>query len=230
MIGIIGAMQVEIQHLKDIMEDIKTQKISGIEFVCGKVFGKNIVAAVCGVGKVFASVCAEAMILKYNPSVVINVGVAGSLSDKLNTTDIAIAKSVVHHDLDTSPLGDPIGLISGINIINLECDEDVVNLLKKSVDTLGINNVTGVIASGDQFVCTSERKDFIKDNFNAIACEMEGASIGHVCYINDVKFGVLRAISDGADEKSHMQYEEFVPVAAKNSFEVIKNFIKDYTE
>lgn len=230
MIGIIGAMQVEIQHLKDSMENVKTVNVSGVDFFLGNINGKEVVAAVCGVGKVFSAICAEAMILKFNPSVIINIGVAGTLSDKLNTTDIAIASSVVHHDLDTSPLGDPIGLISGINIINIDCDKNVVDILKKSVNSLGINNEIGVIASGDQFVSTSERKKFIKDNFNAVACEMEGASIGHVCHVNNVKFGVLRAISDGADEKSHMQYHEFVPVAAKNSFNVIMSFIKDYTE
>lgn len=229
MIGIIAAMQIELMHLKGIMEDIKCENVSGVEFISGVISGKKVVAAVCGIGKVFSAICAEAMILKYNPSVIVNIGVAGSLSKKLNTTDIAIAKSVVHHDLDTSPLGDPVGLISGINIINIECDKDVVSLLEKSVGKLNINNITGVIASGDQFVATTERKTFIKENFDAIACEMEGASIGHVCYVNNVKFGVLRAISDSADEGSDMLYEEFAPIAAKNSFEVIKNFIEDYS-
>lgn len=228
MIGIIGAMQVEVEHIKAVMTDVETETISGIEFCRGKISGKDAVVAKCGIGKVFASVCAEAMILRYNPDVVVNIGVAGTLTDELNTTDIAVARSVVHHDLDTSPLGDPAGLISGINIINIECDENVSSLLEKCVKSLGINCKTGVIASGDQFVCTTERKNFIRGTFNAIACEMEGASIGHVCFINGTKFGVLRAISDVADEKSHMDYDKFVPLAAKNSFEVIKRFIEEY--
>ena len=228
MIGIIGAMQVEVEHIKAVMTDVETETISGLEFCRGKISGKDAVVAKCGIGKVFASVCAEAMILRYNPDVVVNIGVAGTLTDELNTTDIAVARSVVHHDLDTSPLGDPAGLISGINIINIECDENVSSLLEKCVKSLGINCKTGVIASGDQFVCTTERKNFIRGTFNAIACEMEGASIGHVCFINGTKFGVLRAISDVADEKSHMDYDKFVPLAAKNSFEVIKRFIEEY--
>ena len=228
MIGIIGAMQVEVEHIKAVMTDVETETISGIEFCRGKISGKDTVAAKCGIGKVFASVCAEAMILRYNPDVIVNIGVAGTLTNELNTTDIAVAKSVVHHDLDTSPLGDPAGLISGINIINIECDEKVSSLLEKCVKSLGINCKTGVIASGDQFVCTTERKNFIRGTFNAIACEMEGASIGHVCFINGTRFGVLRAISDGADEKSHMDYDKFVPLAAKNSFEVIKRFIEEF--
>ena len=228
MIGIIGAMQIEIEHIKSIIEDVKTEEISGIIFYTGKVYGKDITLAKCGIGKVFAAVCAEAMILNFKPDVIVNIGVAGTLTDSLNTADIAIAKSVVHHDLDTSPLGDPVGLISGINIVNIECDKNVVRLLEKCAKLLDVKCECGVIASGDQFVCTSEKKSYIRKTFNAIACEMEGASIGHVCFINGVKFGVLRAISDGADEKSHMDYQEFVPIAAKNSFKVIKNFIEEY--
>lgn len=228
MIGIIGAMQVEVEHIKAVMTDVTTETISGIEFCRGKISGKDAVVAKCGIGKVFASVCAEAMILRFSPDVIVNIGVGGTLTNELNTTDIAVAASVVHHDLDTSPLGDPVGLISGINIINIECDKRVSALLEECVKTLGINCRTGVIASGDQFVCTTEKKNYIRDTFNAIACEMEGASIGHVCCINGVKFGVLRAISDGADEKSHMDYDKFVPLAAKNSFEVIKRFIEEY--
>ena len=228
MIGIIGAMQIEIDHINSVMENVKTEEISGIIFYTGKVYGKDITLAKCGIGKVFAAVCAEAMILNFKPDVIVNIGVAGTLTDSLNTADIAIAKSVVHHDLDTSPLGDPVGLISGINIVNIECDKKVVSLLEKCAKPLNVKCECGVIASGDQFVCTSEKKSYIRKTFDAIACEMEGASIGHVCFINGVKFGVLRAISDGADEKSHMDYQEFVPIAAKNSFEVIKNFIKEY--
>ncbi|UKI38083.1 MAG: 5'-methylthioadenosine/adenosylhomocysteine nucleosidase [Clostridiales bacterium] len=201
-----------------------------MSFCRGKISGKDaVVAKMRNRQGFFASVCAEAMILRYNPDVVVNIGVAGTLTDELNTTDIAVAKSVVHHDLDTSPLGDPAGLISGINIINIECDEKVSSLLEKCVKSLGINCKTGVIASGDQFVCTTERKNFIRGTFNAIACEMEGASIGHVCFINGTKFGVLRAISDGADEKNRIWITtNLFRLRQKNSFEVIKRFIEEY--
>ena len=226
MIGIIGAMQVEVEHIKAVMTDVETETISGIEFCRGKISGKDTVAAKCGIGKVFASVCAEAMILRYNPDVIVNIGVAGTLTDELNTTDIAVARSVVHHDLDTSPLGDPAGLISGINIINIECDEKVSSLLEKCVKSLGINCKTGVIASGDQFVCTTERKNFIRDTFNAIACEMEGASIGHVCYVNQTPFAVLRAVSDSFADDSHLDYQQFVSIAADNAIRVLSLFLQ----
>ena len=85
MIGIIGAMQVEVEHIKAVMTDVETKTISGIEFCRGKISGKDTVAAKCGIGKVFASVCAEAMILRYNPDVIVNIGVAGTLTNELNT-------------------------------------------------------------------------------------------------------------------------------------------------
>ena len=109
--------------------------------------------------------------------------------------------------MDTSPIGDPVGLISGINLVNIPCDKKLADLMEQAVSKVGtITSKRGVIASGDQFISKQEQRDRIKDNFGAIAAEMEGASIGHVCYMNGVPFGVLRAISDGANDDSHMDY------------------------
>ena len=119
MIGIIGAMGVEVLALAELLENKKCEKISGIEYMSGTIYGKDVVLAVCGIGKVFAAICAQTMILKYNPDVIINTGVAGTLSDELSIGDIAIADSVVQHDMDTSPLGDPVGMLSDINIIKI---------------------------------------------------------------------------------------------------------------
>ncbi len=227
-IGIIGAMKIEVDAIQALMKDAEKQIISGITFISGELYDKTIVVAECGIGKVFAAICAEAMILNFNPDVIINTGVAGGLEASLKIGDIAIAQSVVQHDMDTSPLGDPVGLISGINIINIPCDKNIVEMLINVVNDLGINCVSGVIASGDQFINGAEKKEWLVKNFNAISCEMEGASIGHVCYVNKVPFCVVRSISDGADDDSHMDYPEFCKLAAKNSTEVIKAFVKNY--
>ncbi len=226
MIGIIGAMRIEVETIKSLMENKQTQTVSGVEYVSGTLHGKEIVVAVCGIGKVAAAMCAQTMILKYSPEAIINTGVGGSLSEKLNICDVAIAESLVQHDMDTSPLGDPVGLISGINIINIPCDAAVVDKLEKCVEALGnIKAVRGVIASGDQFIADSAKKDYIKSNFDAIVCEMEGASIAQVCYTNGVPFGVVRAVSDCADGSSHMDYGEFLPVAAANAAKLIELFV-----
>ena len=111
-IGIICAMEVELSKISEAM-DIKIKKeISGVEFLYGTLEGKNVVCAVCGVGKVFAAICTEAMILNFAPDVIVNSGVAGGLSDSLSICDAVVAESMVQHDMDTSPLGDPVGLLS----------------------------------------------------------------------------------------------------------------------
>ncbi len=225
MIGIIGAMHIEVETIKSLMENKTAEKIGGVEYVKGTLHGKEIVAAVCGIGKVAAAMCTQTMILKYAPDRIINTGVGGSLSTKLAIGDIAVAESLVQHDMDTSPLGDPIGLISGLNIINIPADEKVVETLIKGVETLeNIKAVKGVIASGDQFIASEEKKKFITENFGAIVCEMEGASIAQVCFSNGVPFGVVRAVSDCADGSSHMDYGEFLPIAAANAAKLIEYF------
>lgn len=228
MIGIIGAMRIEVETIKSLMENKQSQTISGVEYVSGTLHGKEIVVAVCGIGKVAAAMCAQTMIIKYSPETIINTGVGGSLSEKLNICDVAIAESLVQHDMDTSPLGDPIGLISGLNIVNIPCDPSVVDKLEKCVEALGeVKALRGIIASGDQFIASSEKKDFIKKNFDAIVCEMEGASIAQVCFTNGVPFGVVRAVSDCADGSSHMDYGEFLPVAAANAAKLIELFVQN---
>ena len=226
MIGIIGAMEVEVKNLKAKIENKKTEFLSGIEFVSGKLSGKDVVIAQCGIGKVFASICTEAMILKYSPEYIINTGVAGTLTTELSIGDVAISESVVQHDMDTSPIGDPKGLLSGINIINIPANEYLSSLAQEVIREQNINCLKGVIASGDQFIASKAQKDFIVSEFSAIACEMEGASVGHVCFVNNVKFLILRAISDSADNSSHMDYPTFLQMASENSTKVTLELIK----
>lgn len=227
MIGIIGAMDIEIAGIEAAMQIEKKEKISGCQFISGTFEGKKVVAAVCGPGKVNAAACAEAMILKYNPTLVINTGVGGTLCNDLKIGDIAISSAVVQHDMDTSPLGDPIGLIPAINKIEIEADKNYVCAMENALVATNLNFKRGVIASGDQFINSTEKKDFITKTFNGICCEMEGASIGHICFLNDVPFVVLRAISDGADENSHMNYPEFCAMAAENTVKVLRKFFKN---
>lgn len=228
MIGIICAMKIEAEAIRASLSDIKVETVSGVEFTSGTLYGKKIVLAVCGIGKVFAAICTEAMILRYSPSLIINSGVAGTLTDRLSIGDIAIAKSLVQHDMDTSPLGDPVGLISGINKIYFDADEKAVSAFEKATKEVGVNSVIGTIASGDQFMSDTEKKNTIRDRFDAIACEMEGAAIAHVAYVNNVPFAVLRAISDSASGDAQMEYPKFVAMAAERSHKIIDAFIKEW--
>ena len=221
MIGIIGAMSVEVEALKRDMTEKTVKTYSGIEFISGRLCGKDVVVAQCGIGKVFAALAAQTMILCFGVDTVINTGVAGTLCDSLGIADIAVSTACVQHDMDTSPLGDPKGLISGINVIELPASEALTAAVMSAAGELGIASVAGVIASGDQFVCDPERKRYITENFGAIACEMEGAAIAQVCYVNETKFVVIRAISDSADGSAHMDYGEFVKIAAANSARIV---------
>lgn len=225
-IGIIGAMKIEVEKLCDMAENVKKEKIGGIEFCRGTLCGHDVVIAVCGVGKVFAAMCAQTMILHYAPDMIINTGVAGALANELRVGDVAVAENVVQHDMDTSPIGDPVGLISGINIVQIPADEKIFTALKKTALDLGMTCLGGTIASGDQFIADKEKKGYIKETFSAIACEMEGAAIGQVCFVNGTPFGILRSISDNGDESAGMSYDKFIGVAVDNSVKILTEFLK----
>ena len=227
-IGIIGALTEELEELISLLDGRESETVGGILFNTGLIYGKRVVIARCGVGKVFAAMCAEAMIIKYSPALIINTGVAGALSSGLKCTDIVIADTLCQHDMDTSPLGDPKGLVSGINKIYFESDARAVKILEKSAAALSQRAFVGRVASGDKFVADREEKKRIANTFNALACEMEGAAIAQTAYVNNVPFAVIRAISDSADGDAGLDYTEFLPIAAKSSAELTKALVKEY--
>ena len=232
-VGIIGAMQIEVEALCAAMENTETETVGNMTFVLGDLRGKRVVCAKCGIGKVFAAMCAQTMILHYAPDCIINSGVAGTLSETLSIGQIALAEQVVQHDMDTSPIGDPVGLISGINIIYIPTDPTVTAALAAAVSSKGVPYQRGTVASGDQFICRTADKERIKGIFEAegkpvIACEMEGAAIGQVCYVNQVPYGILRAISDGGDEQAFADYPTFLAAAAKTATEVMLRFVENW--
>ena len=217
MIGIIGAMDIEIEHINNAMENKKEYTISGALYTAGKLNGKDVVTSVCGIGKVFAAMCAQTMIIKFGAEKIINTGVAGSLTEEADILDTVVATAMVQHDMDTTYFGDPKGMISGINVVEMACDN---NLAEKICQNTEGKCLRGVIASGDAFIADDSKKKEIADTFGAIACEMEGASIAQVCYVNKVPFCVLRTISDGANG-AEMSYEKFRVVAAEKAAKVI---------
>ena len=227
MIGIIGAMEIETRTLCAMLEDERVERISGRDYHVGKLYGRDVVICTCGIGKVFAAICTEAMILNYKVELVINTGVAGALSDKLDVCDVVVSTAVVQHDMDTSPLGDPVGLISGINRVYFDAHTESADKLASITASLGINTLRGVVASGDQFIAGAEAKERIKESFpDAVCAEMEGGAIGHCAYVNDTPFVVLRAISDKADGTGSMDYMQFCEIAAENSVKVLCEFIR----
>ncbi|MBE5903628.1 MAG: 5'-methylthioadenosine/adenosylhomocysteine nucleosidase [Pseudobutyrivibrio sp.] len=223
-LGIIGAMQIEIENLKPSIKGAKVEVISGIEFISGKIDGIDVVAAVSGIGKVFAAVCTEIMILHFGVEKVINIGVAGSLVKDLKVLNVAVAESAVQHDMNTTAIGDPAGLVSGINVINFDTDPELRNVVVDVLKAREIPYETGVIASGDLFVDTDRQRQNIHLKFNAIAADMEGGAIAHVCYINNIPFALIRSISDA--DGSAMDYNTFAGKAAEQSIAIVLDVIK----
>ena len=224
-LGIIGAMQIEIENLKPSIKGAKVEVISGIEFISGKIDGIDVVAAVSGIGKVFAAVCTEIMILHFGVEKVINIGVAGSLVKDLKVLNVAVAESAVQHDMNTTAIGDPAGLVSGINVINFDTDPELRNVVVDVLKAREIPYETGVIASGDLFVDTDRQRQNIHLKFNAIAADMEGGAIAHVCYINNIPFALIRSISDA--DGSAMDYNTFAGKAAEQSIAIVLDVIKN---
>ncbi len=221
MIGIIGAMDIEIEHINNAMTQKQEFTISGALYTVGKLGKEDVVTAVCGIGKVFAAMCAQTMIVKFGANAVINTGVAGGLSEETDILDTIVATGLIQHDVDTTYFGDPRGMISGINVVEFKCDEALAQKISANVEGKCIR---GIVASGDVFVSDDQKKEDIKNSFGAIACEMEGAAIAQVCYVNKVPFCVLRTISDGANGKE-MHYEAFRTIAAEKAAKVIINTI-----
>ena len=222
-IGIIGAMAIETEGLIREMTDTKSTVVSGVTFTEGVLCGRDVVVATSGVGKVFAAICAEAMILRFGVTALLNTGVAGGLSPMLEVGDVVLADEVVQHDMNTTALGDPQGLLSGLNVVKIPADKKLLKALCSATAALDYNGMVGTVASGDLFVEKKKTKEGLVRDFDALACEMEGAAIGHVAFVNGVPFAVLRTISDGGDG---MEFSEFCPLAAKTAVAITKEFLK----
>ena len=224
--GIIGAMDVEVAILRSMMKNARTETVSGIDFIIGSLEGRRVVLARSGVGKVFAALCAQTMILKFGVTEIVNSGVARTLTPELHIGDVAISTACVQHDMDTSAVGDPVGLISGINMIELPADTKIADELDRVCAAANVNHRLGVIASGDQFVHTTERRVWIVSTFNASAVEMEAAAIAQVCFVNKIPFAAIRVISDEASGDVKIDYMTFVKAAAATSSDIALRWLR----
>lgn len=216
-IGIIGAMQPEVEAIIASLTDTATETVSGITFHTGLISGRRVAVAKCGIGKVFAALCAEIMILKYSPDLLVNTGVGGAIGGGLRCGDVVIADRLCQHDMDTSAIGDPKGLVSGINMIYFEADPRARGILMEQGSALGLAVKSGTVATGDKFIADALDKERIASDFNASVCEMEGCAIAQTAFVNNTPFAVVRAISDSADGEATMDYPTFLSIAAANS-------------
>lgn len=229
MIGIIGAMDIEINGIIEKMTEKKTKRISGVNFTSGKIGHEECVVAKCGIGKVNAAVTAQTMILTYSPDLIINTGIGGSTSKKTHIGYVVIAENVVQHDMDTTIIGDKPGelFLPEESIVYIPCSRELISGLEKACISCGEKKyVIGTVATGDQFISGNDKRALINDKFGAVACEMEGGSIGQVCYINKIPFAILRSISDSmSEEDDAVEYSVFSKSAAQKSIDIITSFV-----
>lgn len=228
MIGIIGAMDIEVDGLISAMTRKEEKKISGIIFHSGKIGSKECVVAKCGIGKVNAAVCTQTMILEYSPECIINTGIGGATSLETTVGDVVIATEVVQHDMDTTALGDTPAMLflHNGNYDKIPCDNIISNKIISACKSCGIEPKSGIIATGDRFIAGNNERIRLNKQFGAIVCEMEGGSIGQVCFINDVPFTILRSISDSmSDDDDSIEYLTFCKSSAEKSVAVLKKFL-----
>jgi len=227
MIGIIGAMDEEVQQIVNTMVVEKVESKASMNFNMGKLSGKDVVIVRSGIGKVNAAVCTQILVDDFNVEYIINTGIAGSLKSEIDIADIVISDDVLHHDMDASGFGYALGQIPRMETLSFKADAKLIALAKDScahvIPQVGVH--IGRIVSGDQFISNKEVKDKIISNFSGYCTEMEGAAIAQTAYLNNVPFLILRAISDKADDSATMDYPTFEAQAIKNSVLLIKELV-----
>ena len=229
-IAIIAAMEEEMQAIKEMMNNIKLEKVYETEIIEGVIDQKQIVLAKCGVGKVNSARITQMLIDKYEIEFVVNVGSAGALNEQLNIGDIVIGKTLVQHDFDITAFGHAKGYITDIgreivtdaNLIQ-KCEKAIESILNKDTDN---KCVIGTIASGDQFCTELELKKEITNEFHADCVEMEGAAIAQVCMLDKVSCVVIRSISDKVNGNNQVDFETYLKKASKNCAKFIEGLLK----
>lgn len=229
MIGIIGAMSVEVNSIVASLENAEKIEKGGRTYNKGKLFGKDVVVVQCGVGKVNAALCAQSIISEFGADRVINTGIAGAMGAGLEVFDFVVSTGAVHHDVDVRVFGYELGHVPTIDVKIFPADKTMADTAMKAFASSEISKehkvISGLVASGDQFISEKPQKDFIKTNFNPACCEMEGASIAQTCYLNKVPFLILRCMSDMADESTptyQFNEESAAELSGKFLMEVIK--------
>lgn len=227
-IGIIGAMELEVEALKEQMDVKNIVEKASMKFYEGTLRGKDVVIVQCGIGKVNAGICVQILADLFQVDAVINTGVAGSLRAEINIGDIVVSTDACEHDMDVTALGYKQGIIPQMKESFFKADRQLVEAAIEVCREVNpdINVYEGRVLSGDQFISGEEIKNKLIDLFDGFCTEMEGASIAHAAFLNEIPYVVIRAISDKADGSAHMDYPEFERAAAAHSAKLVENLVK----
>lgn len=227
MIGIIGAMEEEVAALKEAMEVQETVEQASMVFCRGALCGKEVVIVRSGIGKVNAGICAQILVDRFGADTLINTGIAGSLDAKIDIGDMVISTDALHHDMDATEFGYPVGQVPRMKVMSFPADEELVKKAVQASEKANpdIHTFTGRVASGDQFIASREVKEKIVKNFHPLCVEMEGAGIAHAAYMNQVSYVIIRAISDKADNSASVDYPTFERQAIAHSVRLVKELL-----
>ena len=225
MIGIIGAMEEEVAALKEAMEVQESVEQASMIFCKGILCGKEAVIVRSGIGKVNGGICAQILVDRFKADTLINTGIAGSLDAKIDIGDMVISTDALHHDMDATKFGYPVGQVPRMGVLSFPADEELVKKAVQASEKANpdIHTFTGRVVSGDQFVASDETKGKILENFGGLCTEMEGAAIAHAAYLNKVSCVIIRAISDKADGSASEDYPTFEKKAIGHSVRLVKS-------
>ena len=230
--GIIGAMDTEINMIREKMDFCRTNSLYGLKVFQGRIGNHDVILAKCGIGKVNAARCAQILIDRSNPDYLINTGVAGGVGPGLKIADMVLSTDLVQHDFRMNALGCVDGCLTLTGPKDrptlFRADEQLLDRFEKVArETAGEGAVhRGRIATGDTFIADRDAKKTIFDTFGALACEMEGAAIAQVAQAAGVPFLVVRAISDLADGSASESYASFESHAANLSAQMLLRFLE----
>lgn len=226
-IGIIGAMDLEIETLKEKINSLKITKKANMEFYEGTLNSTDVVLVKCGIGKVNAGICAQILSDNFAVTHIINTGIAGSLEAQIDIGDIVISTDAMYHDMDATIFGYALGEVPQLGTVSFEADKTLIALAKTSCTEVNpdIHVFEGRVVSGDQFICSEDVKNRIVSSFHGYCTEMEGAAIAHAAFLNEIPFVIIRAISDKADHSAEMDYPTFEKQAAIHSARLVENML-----
>jgi len=229
MIGIIGAMQVEIEGLVGRVKNSQEVCVGELVFVRGDISQQAVVICRCGIGKVNAAMAAAVMVSRFGGiNLIINLGVAGGLHNTLKQGDFVIGANSIQHDFDLTVEGLKAGQLSGREQREFLSCQHSVKKMSAVLKKLGYSYTTGTIVSGDQFIACNKKTAWLTKEFAAAACDMESAAIAHVCTTLQIPFLAIRAISDGASDNAFLDFASFVEVAASRSIRAVEEFLSAY--
>ncbi|MBR5401149.1 MAG: 5'-methylthioadenosine/adenosylhomocysteine nucleosidase [Treponema sp.] len=228
-IGIIGAMESEVNELVRSLQYAEKTEYAGLVFNSGILNGKKVVVVKSGIGKVNAALCAQALILKFEVDAVINTGIAGALGSGLRIFDFVVSSAAVYHDFDTTAFGYKKGQVPGMTE-QFTADESLEALAEKAFAATDFSKnykiIRGLVASGDQFVSDKQQKKIIQESFNPACVEMEGCAIAHTCSLNKIPFVIVRCMSDMADETVEQTYSFNEDICAAASASLVKKMME----